>query len=100
MGPKIEWFGEWFSSPYYHILYKNRDRNEAKLFLDNLIYYLDISDDDCILDMACGRGRHAIYLNKKGLNVTGIDICTENINKARIFQNERLHFYVHDMRYV
>jgi len=100
MGPKIEWFGEWFSSPYYHILYKNRDRNEAKQFLDNLISYLDICPDDHILDLGCGRGRHAIYLNQKGLNVIGIDICEENIDIALTHQNERLRFHVHDMRYV
>ena len=99
MVPKIEWFGEWFSSPYYHILYKNRDNNEAKLFLENLIRYLHISEDDQILDLACGRGRHAIYLNQKGLNVTGIDISTENIEEAQMYQNERLKFYIHDMRF-
>lgn len=98
MVPKIEWFGEWFSSPYYHILYKNRDHNEAKLFLDNLIQYLNMKEEDRILDLACGRGRHAIYLNQKGLNVTGIDISQENIEEAQQYQNERLRFYVHDMR--
>ena len=25
-----EWFGEWFDSPYYHVLYKHRDDKEAK----------------------------------------------------------------------
>jgi SAM-dependent methyltransferase len=100
MAPKIEWFGEWFGSPYYHILYKHRDSDEAKLLLDNLIRYLDILPEDQILDLACGRGRHAIYLNQKGLNVTGIDISKDNIEEAQQFQNDRLHFYVHDMRKV
>jgi len=99
MVPKIEWFGEWFSSPYYHILYKNRDRNEAKLFLDNLIQYLGIKKDDQILDLACGKGRHAIYLNQKGLNVTGIDISKENIDEAQQYENDRLKFFIHDMRF-
>jgi len=99
MVPKIEWFGEWFGSPYYHILYKDRDQNEAKLFLDNLIQYLNLKRDDQILDLACGRGRHAIYLNNKGLNVTGIDISRENIEEVQKHQNERLKFYIHDMRF-
>lgn len=98
MALKIEWFGEWFGSPYYHILYKNRDYREAKLFLDNLTNYLGIKTNDRILDLACGRGRHAIYLNQKGLNVTGIDISRENIEEAKQFQNDSLHFYIHDMR--
>ena len=25
-----EWFGEWFDSPYYHVLYKHRNEDEAK----------------------------------------------------------------------
>ena len=35
-----EWFEDWFDSPYYHILYKNRDENEAKNFISNLIDFL------------------------------------------------------------
>ena len=97
MTPKIEWVGEWFGSPYYHILYKNRDSNEARLFLDKLIDYLGIKKEDKILDLACGKGRHAVYLNEKGLDVTGFDICQENIRKAKDHENDRLHFHVHDM---
>ena len=100
MTPKTEWVGEWFSSPYYHILYKNRDSNEARLFLDKLIDYLDIKKEDKILDLACGKGRHAIYLNQKGLDVTGFDICKENIREAQDHENDRLHFHVHDMQYI
>ena len=100
MVPKIEWVGEWFGSPYYHILYKNRDSNEAKMFLDKLILHLGIRNEDKILDLACGKGRHAIYLNKKGLNVTGFDICRENVREARQHENEKLSFHVHDMQFV
>jgi SAM-dependent methyltransferase len=100
MAPKIEWFGEWFGSPYYHILYKDRDSREARLLLDNLIEYLNIKKEDRILDLACGRGRHSIYLNKKGLNATGVDICSENIANALKHHNQHLHFHVHDMRSV
>ena len=34
---KKEWFAEWFDTPYYHILYKNRDVIEAKLFIKSLL---------------------------------------------------------------
>lgn len=100
MTPKTEWVGEWFGSPYYHILYKNRDSTEARLFLDKLIDYLNIQKEDRILDLACGKGRHAIYLNQKGLNVTGFDICQENIREAQDNKNDRLSFHVHDMQFV
>ncbi len=93
-----EWFSEWFNSPYYHILYKNRDNAEAHRFIDNVSRFLDFSPENEILDLACGRGRHSIYLNSKGFGVTGIDIAPENIAYAKQFENARLHFYVHDMR--
>lgn len=95
-----EWFGEWFDSPYYHLLYKYRDINEAKPFLDNICNYLMPDRTDLVLDLACGKGRHAIYLNEKGLEVIGVDLSEKNIKEAKRYENERLHFYVHDMRRV
>ena len=100
MSKKREWFGEWFDSPYYHILYKNRDNTEAHTFIDNLCIRLGFSEKDKILDLACGKGRHAIYLNHKGFDATGIDLSAENIKYASQFSNTKLSFYVHDMREV
>lgn len=93
-----EWFGEWFDSPYYHILYKHRDYEEAKAFIDKLDQLLDFHPKQKILDLACGKGRHSIYLNSKDLDVVGVDLSPHNIVEARKFENEKLHFYVHDMR--
>lgn len=97
---KKEWFDEWFNTIYYHILYKHRDDNEAILFIDNLIKYLEIQKDDRILDLACGKGRHSIYLNKKGFDVEGFDLSEQNISYASQFENNRLKFEVKDMRNV
>lgn len=99
MPQRKEWFGEWFDSPYYHILYHDRDHQEAQRFMDNLIVTLSPSSSDKILDVACGKGRHSIYLNKKGFDVTGFDLSEQNIEHAKEFENEHLHFCVHDMRY-
>lgn len=93
-----EWFGEWFDSPYYHILYKHRDHEEAEHFIDNLINFFGFTESDKILDLACGKGRHSIYLNSRGLNVVGIDLSPQSIQHASRYENERLRFYVHDMR--
>lgn len=94
------WFERWFDSPYYHILYKDRNDEEAEFFLDNLLNHLRIPKGAKILDLACGRGRHSIYLNKLGYNVTGLDLSPQNIEFAHRYGNENLHFYVHDMRKV
>jgi SAM-dependent methyltransferase len=93
-----EWFGEWFDSPYYHILYRHRDEEEARSFIDRLSAYLQLSRDHKILDLACGKGRHSIYLNQQGYEVVGLDLSPQNIAFARRFENDRLKFYVHDMR--
>ncbi len=95
-----KWFQNWFNSPYYHILYHQRDDEEAEYFIDNLCAYLKPAADSRLLDIACGRGRHAIYLNKKGYDVTGIDLSLASIKYAQGFENCKLHFLVHDMRYL
>lgn len=95
-----EWFSTWFDSPYYHILYNNRDHEEAQLFIDKLLSYLHPKSHEKIMDLACGKGRHSVYLNQKGYDVTGLDLSEQSINYARQFENEHLHFAVHDMREV
>ncbi|MEL6535956.1 MAG: class I SAM-dependent methyltransferase [Bacteroidota bacterium] len=98
MKKTTEWFGEWFNSPFYHILYKHRDFEEAQAFIDVLSRYFEFGSQDHILDLACGKGRHSIYLNQKGLRVVGIDLSEQNIAHASQFANDHLHFEVHDMR--
>ncbi|MBB6463806.1 class I SAM-dependent methyltransferase [Flammeovirga kamogawensis] len=93
-----EWFDQWFNTPYYHILYQNRDFKEAETFVKKLSNHLNISNVDKVLDLACGKGRHAIFLNKLGFNVEGIDLSTESIQHAKQFENEKLKFSTHDMR--
>lgn len=92
------WYKNWFNSPYYHVLYKNRDLNEAALFIDKLIHYFPISPGHFIWDLACGKGRHSIHLNLKGMNVTGTDLSENSIREAMLSEGPALEFYVHDMR--
>jgi SAM-dependent methyltransferase len=100
MPQQQEWFSTWFDSPYYHILYSNRNYTEAEAFLSRLLQHLHPKPDAKILDLACGIGRHAIYLNQQGYDVTGVDLAPQSIASAKEFENEKLHFEVHDMREV
>ncbi len=93
-----KWFQQWFNSPYFHILYSGRDNEEAEFLIDNLSAYLKPKKEAKILDIACGRGRHAIYLHKKGYNATGIDLAEQSIKYALQFEQQNLRFFVHDMR--
>ena len=92
------WFSTWFDTPYYHILYKNRNDKEAQGFMDNITEYLNMPENGTILDLACGKGRHSFYLNKLGYQVTGVDLSENSIAIANQSSNDTLQFKTHDMR--
>lgn len=92
-----QWFASWFDTTFYHILYKDRDDIEAQVFMDNLTEYLNIPEGGKILDLACGKGRHSVYLNSLGYDVTGVDLSENSIAFAKQFENDTLHFEVHNM---
>jgi SAM-dependent methyltransferase len=96
--PQMAWYKSWFNSPYYHILYENHNFEEAETFIDNLIRFLQPNPGARILDLACGRGRHAYYLCKKGFQVTGIDLSPQSIYIANRLACRNLDFQVADMR--
>ena len=92
------WYTSWFDTPYYHILYKDRNYGEAQVFMDNITHYLNLPENAKVLDLACGKGRHSIYLNQLGFTVLGADLSENSIAEATKNTNETLHFKVHDMR--
>lgn len=98
MKSQKEWFEEWFDSPYYPILYKHRNDSEAELFLTNLTSFLKVNTSQRIIDLACGRGRHSVFLNKMGFNVTGVDLSGQSIAYAKQFENKNLQFKIADLR--
>jgi len=93
-----EWFATWFDSEFYHVLYKDRDYKEAEVFMQHLVAFLKLPKESHILDLACGKGRHAVYLNKIGYRVTGVDLSKNSIAFAKKFSSKTLDFNVHDMR--
>ncbi len=94
------WFATWFGTPWYKILYRDRNEEEAAFFIKNLVQYLSPRPGSRMLDMACGTGRHARELARYGFRVTGIDISPENIAEARRNTPANTEFAVHDMRKV
>lgn len=57
----------------------------------------ELSKGSKVLDLACGRGRHARWLADAGMEVTGIDISEGSIAHARQLV-PTAEFHVHDMR--
>ncbi|MEG2077408.1 class I SAM-dependent methyltransferase [Chryseobacterium sp.] len=94
----MEWFESWFDTPYYHILYSNRDYTEAENFITQLTAELQLPKNSEIIDLACGKGRHSVFLNKLGYKVLGLDLSKKSIEHNQQFENENLQFKVHDMR--
>lgn len=98
-----EWYSSWFDSPYYHLLYAHRNHQEAADFVKRLLDLIQPPKEAHLLDVACGRGRHALELHRHGYAVTGIDLSLENIKYAKeeakkMQASDALQFMVHDMR--
>ena len=92
------WYLDWFNSPYYHQLYFQRNEEEAASFIGNLLQHFQPRVGSKMLDVACGRGRHARVLSAAGYDVTGFDVAPDSVKYAKQFEGENLHFYQHDMR--
>jgi SAM-dependent methyltransferase len=94
----MKWFSTWFDSPYYHILYDQRDENEASAFIKAIQKKLKTPPNTRVLDAACGQGRHAKTLYELGFKVEGFDLSPKNIEAANQYATENLSFFVHDIR--
>lgn len=95
----MAWYAKWFDTPYYHLLYNNRDFKEAERFLDLLTKFLQLPEKSTIIDLACGKGRHSVYLNRLGYRVIGLDLSQNSILHNKKYENDGLKFQVHDMRH-
>lgn len=95
---KGNWFETWFDSGYYELLYRHRDEEEARQFLEPLLKELQLPPGSKVLDAACGKGRHALTIAQKGFEVTGVDLSYKNIREAKKLETESLSFFRHDMK--
>jgi len=95
-----EWFEKWFDTKEYHILYGDRDDNEAGELVEKLHrkYGPNLTN---ILDAGCGAGRHVLAWSKFGYTVKGFDLSPESIEVAKI-KSQKLNlsaeFKILDMR--
>jgi len=51
-----------------------------------------------VLDVGCGKGRHARHIHHHGMNVVGVDLSPESITFANQKATDSLRFEVGDMR--
>jgi SAM-dependent methyltransferase len=79
----MSWYEGWFDSEAYDLVYDHRDETEAQQLVDLVEREIDPSPTAQILDVGCGRGRHARIFARRGYTVTGLDLSAEAIDEAR-----------------
>jgi len=67
---------------YYNLLYRDKDYNGETEHIDSLIKQFSKLPVETILDIGCGTGIHAYYMNLQGYKTTGIDRSQEMITQA------------------
>lgn len=94
------WFEAWFDNPHYHQLYGHRSNTEAEAFVTAMHKQWGW-DQLSLLDLACGKGRHARAAALKGHQVVGLDLSPNSIAAARFDHHNvpGLSFVEGDMRH-
>jgi SAM-dependent methyltransferase len=98
---KPKWYEAWFDRDEYKVVYGHRNEDEATRLLNLIERTATPRPGSRILDMGCGRGRHALQLAGRGFSVTGVDLSPRSIETARELRDSRglsVDFQVGDMR--
>jgi SAM-dependent methyltransferase len=70
-------------SQYYDLLYKNKDYKAEADYVVSLLRQYSPIPVKSILDIGCGTGAHDVFLNKAGLEITGLDLSENMISIAK-----------------
>ncbi len=85
--PSEEWFEEWFNHPFYLKIYSHRNELEAKACIDTIVRETGLAREKHgpmkALDIACGAGRHAMELARRGFITTANDLSPYLIERTR-----------------
>lgn len=93
------WWETFFGPDYLKQYEENPERTSAEV--DGVETILRLRKGARILDVACGAGRHAIELARRGYRVTGFDLSEDLLKAARASARkagQRVDFVPGDMR--
>jgi SAM-dependent methyltransferase len=76
-----EWFRNAFGEDYLE-LYYHRDEREADAFVGAILDYYPPPPGGLVLDVACGSGRHALNVARRGYRVIGVDLSHPMLSRA------------------
>lgn len=101
--PVRAWYETWFDSDAYEVVYRARDLADAERLVDLVERVARPAPGARLLDVACGRGRHARLLARRGYRVTGVDLSPRAVATARrraAAEGLDVRFEVADMRHL
>ena len=77
------WFKSFFGEDYFEIYRDAFPAEHTAAQVDGIVALLGLDAGARVLDLACGHGRHAIPLAKRGFDVTGYDLSEVFLERAR-----------------
>ena len=77
------WLESFFGEDYLEIYRDAFPAEYTAAQVDGLVSLLGLGAGARVLDLACGHGRHAISLAKRGFDVTGYDLSEVFLERAR-----------------
>lgn len=98
---EVPWYEEWFDREEYELVYRDRNKADAARLIDLLEQVVRPASRASILDVACGRGRHARLLAERGYEITGLDLAERALTTARrraVDEGLDIEFVQADMR--
>jgi SAM-dependent methyltransferase len=78
-----DWYDGFFEGEWLDYLALPDDPESTERQADFIVGRLELENGGRVLDLACGRGRIAIPLARRGCGVTGIDLSPRSLELAR-----------------
>ena len=79
----MEWWARFFDEEMSEVMFAEEAWRQAEELCDPLIELLGVESGAKILDLACGTGRFALPLAKRGFHVVGLDYSAPYLKRAR-----------------
>ena len=77
------WYATWFDGDAYALVYSDRDEAEAERVAAFIERVAAPPPGAFFVDVACGRGRHALAFARRGHRVVGVDLAARALDDAR-----------------
>jgi SAM-dependent methyltransferase len=75
------WYEQFFGREWLQVAIDDSERTAREVaFIEE---HLRLEPGSAVLDLACGHGRHAIELARRGYRVTGYDLSEPSLDRAR-----------------